>query len=163
MGELFLYVDIDPDFIKLSTPMEKSLSPERTYRNYEFVRDMALIYRRARLPMRRLEVAPCSRKDPREALVQQCVLCLVLKGLEPNFVLLANKTHIGWRCDSGMFQYPRLQVASLVNCRGFPATILRRENTALQCGVTVVSGIIATTKRHERDVEVVLQHLRPAS
>ena len=71
MGELFLYVDIDPDFIKLSTPMEKSLSPERTYRNYEFVRDMALIYRRARLPMRRLEVAPCSRKDPREALVQQ--------------------------------------------------------------------------------------------
>ena len=59
------YVDIDPDFIKLSTPMEKSLSPERTYRNYEFVRGIVLIYRRAGLPMRRLEVAPLPWADAR--------------------------------------------------------------------------------------------------
>ena len=143
--------------------MEKSLSPERTYRNYEFVRDMAFMYRKG--PGSQCEGLKLLRVvgKPHAFKVRKCVLFLVLKGLEPTFVLLANKTHIGWRCDSGMFQYPRLQVASLVNCRGFPATILRRENTALQCGVTVVSGIIATTKRHERDVEVVLQHLRPAS
>ena len=40
LGGLFLYVDIDPHFLKLPTPMEKFLSPDRTCRHYEFVRDI---------------------------------------------------------------------------------------------------------------------------
>ena len=134
LGGLFLHVDIDPHFIKLSTPMEKKVVVARTdMPTLRICAGYREIYSGPGSPMERLEVTQCSRKSPRFQIhlkpnIRACLFCS--RVWNPPSPPSRTKRILDKRWWNISGSAPPNRLRSF--CRGFPAIILRSGNCFLR-------------------------------